>query len=107
MTPARNSSKTSSAQPSLLANLFFSSEKAPSKADVSQRSPRKVMLDAINEQIKIVEAEIQGETYTVSRIKVSKSEDGTRVNREVRVMPRRMFWQADDGRWLVGLGVSL
>ena len=79
------------------------SEQAQSKAEKSQRSPRKVMLDAINEQIKIVDAEIRGETYTVPRTKVSKGADGSHVKNEIRIMPRRMFWKSDDGRWLVGL----
>jgi hypothetical protein len=61
------------------------------------------MLDAINEQIKIVEAEMRGETYTVARTKVSKADDGSRLKSEVRVAPRRMFWQAQDGKWLIGL----
>ncbi len=103
MTPARISTKTSPAPTGFLASLILSTEQAPTKAEAIQRSPRKVMLDAINEQIKIVEAEMRGETYKVARTKVSKADDGSRLKSEVRVAPRRMFWKADDGGWLVCL----
>ena len=102
MTSVRNSAKIASGNVGFLANLVFSSDVAPSKANIIKRSPRRVMLDSIHEQIKIVEAELRGEAYTVARTKKSKSEDGTRVKSEVPVVPRRMFWE-QGGKWFVSL----
>lgn len=35
--------------------------------------------------------------------KVSKAEDGPPVKSNAQVVPRRMFWKADDGKWLIAL----
>lgn len=103
MTSVRNSAKTAAGNAGFLANLVFSSDVAPSKANIIKRPPRRVMLDAIDEQIKIAKADLSGETYTNIRHRVVKDADGAREKIEAKVVPRRMFWKADDGRWLVGL----
>jgi hypothetical protein len=103
MTSVRNSAKTAAGNAGFLANLVFSSDVAPSKANIIKRSPRRVMLDSIHEQIEIAKAALSGETYTNIRHRVIKNTDGARAKIETKVVPRRMFWKADDGRWLVGL----
>jgi len=103
MTSVRNSAKIAAGNAGFLANLVFSSDMAPSKANIIKRSPRRVMLDSIHEQIEIAKADLSGETYTNIRHRVVKDADGAREKIETKVVPRRMYWKADDDRWLVGL----
>lgn len=87
----------------LLASLIFSSALPQPKSAKVQRTPREVMLAAIEEQIKLCEADIQGEPLTIKKSRFIKNPDGSSVKTEVDVLPRRCYWLNADGNYLVSL----
>ena len=52
---------------------------------------------ALHIQLKIVEAEAKGETYTVDRQRWKTNGDGERVRVPTQISPRAWFWTEEDG----------
>ena len=52
---------------------------------------------ALQQQINIVAAEAEGETYTVDRQRWSINDDGQRVRVTKQISPRAWYWTEEDG----------
>jgi hypothetical protein len=81
-----------------LADLKFGTVERPVRS--VQRSPKNLVIEFIDHQIGIAEAEISGSRFFVRRMRYKKRADGTTYRTVINAHPRRYFWEAD-GQWLL------
>lgn len=84
---------TDSASASILSRLQFSAERPQGKADQQQREPRMIVLESIDHQIKLLEADLNGTEYLVSKTRFAKDENGNSAKTTVSVAPRRAYFE--------------
>lgn len=80
---------------SILSALQFSEVRPLTKADQAARDPKAIVLKCIDQQTRLIEAEIAGSEYTVPKLKVTKNGDGPTTKATVHVAPRRCFFERD------------
>ena len=95
----RNEPTTKSTTAGILAGLKFTTAMKPTKALEQHRSPRDVVLEFLNDQINLANADLAGTEYTVSRARFAKDDAGKSVKKIVNVSPRRAYWQ-NGAEWL-------
>ena len=78
--------------------LKFTNIVRPTAAANRQRPPRDVVVQALDEQIGLAQATIEGRTFEVPRTKYRKAEDGIAKKVTVSSRPRPWWFQAD-GRY--------
>lgn len=64
------------------------------------KTPRKMLLDFLDQQIALVNADMTDRELRVDKDRYTKDANGKPVKKRVQVKPRRAYWNAD-GEWLL------
>ncbi|WP_242442758.1 DUF6641 family protein [Magnetospirillum sp. 15-1] len=78
-------------------NFKFSDAKRPLVADTRKKSGREVVLDGIEQQMKL----LNDPSFRIERTKYIKDEAGNSVRKTICTSPRPWWWQVADGIFMV------
>jgi hypothetical protein len=87
----------------ILAGLNFSTTSQPKKVQADQRTPTQVISEWLAQQIGLVEAEIAGKPFAITKTRFKKDGQGKSIKTTVEVTPRRSYWQDETGKFFVAL----
>ncbi len=95
---------SSTKQPSkaILSTLRFATDTRPKRADVQSRSPRDTIVSAIDVQLALVEGDLAGKPYQVTKQRSVGEGDAKKIE-SVVTSPRRTFWQSLSGDYLLSV----
>ena len=88
---------------SILISLKTSTASRPTKYPREKPSAKAVFVKALTEQIGLVRAKMEGKTFTVTKDRYVRAEDGTRRRQQVDAEPRPWWWVGEDGTHLIQL----
>lgn len=86
-----------------LNQLKLCAAKRPSAQETAQQRRRRNLIDRLEEQLELVDAELAGEEYLKTRTVYTEDALGRPVVDEIKSPLKAWYWKSTGGTWYIGL----